>query len=343
MKGSILAIGIILLVIIGSFGSSATILQKDDCDCSNIIVKNVETDNDDFDYGLGLLVLPSEDPDLSDPIELPGNAPTSWDWRDVGGKNYVTPIRDQAECGSCYAFGIIAAMETIYSYQNNDPDPTLDLSEQFVVSCSQSIVWFNRGCCGGLMGETLAFLRNKGTPLESCFPYQAVDSKGRDAYDCPYGAPSNDPVKCSDRCPEWENQVMKLNNHHTLLTKESIKNAISTYGPVATGFKVYEDFKYYDGGIYEHETGGFSGNHLVAIIGYNDAQQYWICKNSWGPSWGENGFFRIKYGECGIDSPGACSYFESCTTSQVYSNPYVYQLYQRFPMLSNFFKDLMIL
>jgi len=343
MKGSFFTIGIILLVIVGSFGSSATFLQQDECDCSTIIVNNERIENEDFEYSLGLLVEPSQDPGLPEPIVLAGNPPTNWDWRDVDGKNWVTPIRDQAECGSCYAFGAIAAIETIYCYQNNDADPVLDLSEQFVVSCSQSLLWINRGCCGGLLGETLSFLKSQGTPLESCFPYEAVDSKGRDADDCPFGRPSNEPVKCSDRCSEWESQVIKISNYHTLYLKESIKNAISTFGPVVAGFRVYEDFRDYNGGVYEHEYGKFLGNHLVTIIGYDDSQGYWICKNSWGPSWGENGFFNIKYGECGIDGPGSCAYFESCTKSLVYENPYIFHLFQRFPLLQQFFKDLMIL
>jgi C1A family cysteine protease len=343
MKGNIVYIGIVFLLIGASFGASATLLKDEECGCSTIIINNEKTDTENFEYGLGLLVPPSEDPGLPDPIALTGDSPTSWDWRNVDGKNWVTPIRDQAECGSCYAFGIVAAIETMYSYQKNDYNPTLDLSEQFVVSCSQSLIWDNRGCCGGLMGETLLFLRTKGVPLESCFPYAAIDSKGRDAYDCPFGQPSNDPVKCSYRCSDWENQVIKIQGYHTLYLKESIKTAISTYGPVAAGFQVYEDFKDYNGGIYEHEYGPFAGNHLVAIIGYDDSQGYWICKNSWGTAWGEDGFFRIKYGECGIDSPGACAYFESCSKTKVYTNPYIYQILQRFPLLQYFFKNFMIL
>jgi len=85
----------------------------------------------------------------------------------------------------------------------------------------------------------------------------------------------------------------------------------------------------YTGGIYEYKYGLFAGNHLVSIIGYDDTQGYWICKNSWGTSWGENGFFRIKYGECGIDSPGSCAYFESCSKSlDLYMNPYPIQYLQ---------------
>jgi C1A family cysteine protease len=65
---------------------------------------------------------------------------------------------------------------------------------------------------------------------------------------------------------------------------------------------VYDDFFHYVSGVYHHTTGGVQGGHCVCVVGYDDTQSCWICKNSWGPAWGENGFFRIKYGDCGIDA-----------------------------------------
>ena len=73
-------------------------------------------------------------------------------------------------------------------------------------------------------------------------------------------------------------------------------------GPIVAAFDVYEDFRDYTGGIYEHVWGDYLGGHAVAIVGYNDAENYWIVKNSWGTGWGENGWFRIRYGQCNIDS-----------------------------------------
>jgi hypothetical protein len=81
-----------------------------------------------------------------------------------------------------------------------------------------------------------------------------------------------------------------------------MKEWISTKGPLVACFTVYDDFFAYNGGIYRHVTGDIAGGHCVSCVGYNDEQQYWICKNSWGASFGENGYFRIGYGECGIDS-----------------------------------------
>ena len=340
MKERIVYIGIIFLLVIASFNASATFVQEEECGCSSIVANNEGGISGDHKYGLGLLVDNPNDSGLPEPIDLIGNPPSSWDWRDVNGKNWVTPIRDQGPCGSCYAFAVVAAMESMYRIQKNDPNLDIDLSEQAIVSCSQSFPWINGGCCGGLLSETLLFLRVQGVPSENCFPYAAVDANGRDAYDCPDEMPSYDPVKCSDRCPNWEDQVRKISSYHSLYLKRSIKIAISSYGPVIASFKVYEDFYDYDGGIYEHEYGALEGNHLVAIIGYDDSQGYWICKNSWGTYWGEDGFFKIKYGECKIDSPRSCVYFKHCSKSQVYFNSPVNQLFEKVYLLQYFLKVL---
>ena len=85
---------------------------------------------------------------------------------------------------------------------------------------------------------------------------------------------------------------------------DSIKAAIYS-GPVAVQFEVYEDFFGYPGGVYEHVTGLCQGEHSVTMLGWSDTDSCWICKNSWGPSWGENGWFRIKYGQCQIESGGS--------------------------------------
>jgi cathepsin B len=83
----------------------------------------------------------------------------------------------------------------------------------------------------------------------------------------------------------------------------SIKNLIAAGGPVETGFTVYEDFFAYKSGIYHHVSGGVAGGHAVKIIGWGveAGTNFWIVANSWGTSWGINGTFKIKQGDCGID------------------------------------------
>lgn len=332
MKGKIIAI-VFILLLIGSFGAVAN-----NCGCN--INKNYKSDysQENQKYFLGLLVNPEDDPYLKNPVTLSGDPPSSWDWRNIDGKDYTTPIRDQGVCGSCYAFAPIGALEALYNIKNNDPDLDIDLSEQSIVSCTYWYPYMNRGCCGGTPGFTIAFLLISGVPLESCFPYQAVDSRGRDALDCPYGLPSNEPVKCSDRCSEWRNQVIKIGGEgfQAIDDVNSIKIAISTYGPVVTGFEVYEDFKDYSEGVYKYQTGDFLGWHGVSIVGYDDAQGCWICKNSWGTEWGENGWFRIAYGECQIEK--ICHYFTSYTKSKSYSNSLMNVIFEKMPILSLFIR-----
>jgi hypothetical protein len=78
---------------------------------------------------------------------------------------------------------------------------------------------------------------------------------------------------------------------------DTIKTALNTYGPVNTTMQVYSDFFYYAGGVYHYATGTYQGGHAILIIGYDDASQSFICKNSWGTGWGEAGFFNIGYSE----------------------------------------------
>jgi hypothetical protein len=82
-----------------------------------------------------------------------------------------------------------------------------------------------------------------------------------------------------------------------------MKTWISTKGPVAACFTVYEDFyHHYSSGVYHYVSGAVVGGHCITIVGYDDANHFWICKNQWGAGWGESGYFRIGFGQCGLDS-----------------------------------------
>jgi len=83
-----------------------------------------------------------------------------------------------------------------------------------------------------------------------------------------------------------------------------IKEELVKNGSVQTGFMVYEDFMHYQGGIYEHDHGDNLGGHAVKIVGYGteNGKDFWIVQNSWGPKWGENGFFRIAVGQCEFEA-----------------------------------------
>lgn len=201
--------------------------------------------------------------------------PCEWDWRQVSGKNWTTPIRDQKQCGSCVAFATVALIESNLEIFRRNPNLNLDLSEAdlFFRGCGN--------CCdrGWYYNSALIYAQQNGIPDEACFPYDSDQLRS---------------------CPDRENRIIKIDSWKTLLSASQAKEWLATRGPLMTGMNVYEDFYYYYGGIYKEAYGGYMADHAICIVGYNDAQGYWICKNSWGVGWGENGWFKIGYGECGI-------------------------------------------
>ena len=203
--------------------------------------------------------------------------PSSLDWRNNGG-NFVTPVKNQGQCGSCWAFATTAALESYTLIQNHTPNTNLDLSEQVLISCSGA-----GSCDGGYIHKASDFIRDTGLPLESCYPYTATNGY------------------CANACPNWQSSTYKIGEWQWVTTGQpaldAIKNALFTYGPLVTYMEVYDDFNYYKGGIYSYTGGGYQGGHAVTIVGYDDSGQYFIVKNSWGTGWGESGYFKIAYSE----------------------------------------------
>ncbi len=212
------------------------------------------------------------------PIE---NLPAQFSWRDNNG-NYITEVKNQGQCGSCSYFSTLGAVEAWMRIKAGDPFLDIDLSEQHILSCA------GVGSCetGASIQGIHRYVRDHGTPSEACFPYK-----------------ENDNVPCTNACPDWASQVVRINDYATIsydqTSVEDIKNAVYRK-PVVVDMDVYSDFQTYVSGVYEHVTGDIEGAHAVVIYGWDDAEQCWLCKNSWGTSWGENGFFRIKWGQASI-------------------------------------------
>ena len=199
--------------------------------------------------------------------------PLSIDWRNHNGQNWITPVHTQGTCSSCVAFATCAVLEARLRILLNDATRSIDLAEADLFFCGCG------NCCetGWKVEPALQYCQDFGIGLEEDFPYHPWDQ------DC---------VEISS--------VITIRDWRSYIRDTPRKLAIAK-GPVIAGMEVYEDFYYYKGGIYEQVDGDFLGLHAVAVVGYNDAQEYWIIKNSWSTNWGERGFARIGYGECGID------------------------------------------
>lgn len=197
------------------------------------------------------------------------------DWReDRDGQNDVTGVKDQGGCGSCVSFGTIGTLESMVLIEH---DVSLDLSEAELLFCGGG------GCGGWWPDSAVTYLLNDGVALESCFPYQDHD------------------MPCTT-CGERTGEAIQITNHTVLFDIAQRKHYLANIGPVMCVFEVYDDFFGYSSGVYSHVSGGFAGLHCVEVIGYDDLAGCWTCKNSWGSGWGDNGYFRIAYGQCGIDS-----------------------------------------
>ncbi|KAL0849603.1 hypothetical protein ABMA28_013862 [Loxostege sticticalis] len=191
--------------------------------------------------------------------------PESFDWRD---HNVVTRVKDQGDCGSCWAFSAIGCLESQYALRYNK---LKEFSEQQLVDCDDD----DFGCEGGLMEDAFLWLINNGGVMsEEDYPYSGKD----------------------DMCQFNETKVQTTiyecgridGNNETLLAKQLVHS-----GPLAIGINA-DAIGFYNGGIVDH-CHSHKMNHGVLLVGYGEEKgtPYWIVKNSWGPDWGEDGYFRI--------------------------------------------------
>lgn len=201
------------------------------------------------------------------------------DWRNKDGKDWTTPIRDQGNCGSCVAFATVATIEARARIQLSRPDWNVDLSEADLFFCGAG-----RKCADGWWpSHALDYARAQGVPEEPCFPYQDHDMDCQVATDRP-------------------KRLVTVTEHEDIIDPDARKEFLDKTGPMIACLAVYRDFMFYKDGVYRHVTGDLVGYHAVCCVGYSEDEQCWICKNSWGTEWGDNGYFRIAYGEADIDT-----------------------------------------
>jgi parallel beta-helix repeat protein len=236
--------------------------------------------------------------------------PPSFDWRDYQGHDWMTPVKDQGSCGSCWAFGPVGVLEAMYNIWRNDPDLDFDLSEQYLVSDC----YLPGSCCGGSYYTILQFLCLNGIPDEDCLPYVDGLSCTCRGYtcdeNCEHSAGSScSDAACSDRCPDWQNRLTGIDSAEYIAMGEVyIKEYVASTGPLTLAMGMGLGVGYWDGDIYRC-TDDSRTNHVVVIVGYDDEGGYWIVKNSYGVGFGDDGYFKLGYGECGIESTALSYHF----------------------------------
>lgn len=207
--------------------------------------------------------------------------PKSVDWREQG---YVTPIKDQGQCGSCWSFSATGALEGQHFRKSGK---LVSLSEQNLIDCSGK--YGNEGCNGGLMDQAFEYIEyNHGIDTEESYPYKG--KQGR----CHY-----------KKHNKGATDTGFIDIPSGVETK--LQEAVATVGPVSVAIDAsQESFQFYREGVYDEPTCTQELDHGVLVVGYGtteDEKDYWIVKNSWGTTWGEDGYIKMtrnKENQCGI-------------------------------------------
>ena len=197
---------------------------------------------------------------------VPCAARRSFDWRTQG---IVTPVKDQGNCGSCWSFAVVGALESSYLKRNH---LNTDESEQYVLANSGA-----GDCTGGNRANANAFLVSTGTATEATVPYMGTNGPQNPGASTPYDAVATGVV---------DGEFPSV---------QKIKEAVCAYGPITVSVRATDLFKAYTSGVFDENDPG-NTNHAVVIVGWDDDKGAWLIKNSWGTGWGENGYMWIKYG-----------------------------------------------
>ncbi|KAG1703445.1 hypothetical protein DVH05_007393 [Phytophthora capsici] len=240
--------------------------------------------------------------------------PAAVDWTTKNGGKYVTPIKNQGTCGSCWAFAGVAAVESRYAIENDVQASPLSVEQ--VLSCSSDLDHIrskfedkmtssSEGCSGGMPFLTYAYLqlaKPHGLSCENMYPY--VMATNETDPQCSSSLTSQVAVK-------WDSSV---SSYEVVDASEKALLRAVTSGPVTANIDATGDgFRHYAGGIYDAQdclSDGDEVNHAVVVMGFgetDDGEKFWIIRNTWGTMWGEDGYMRIArgssagtYGPCNL-------------------------------------------
>ncbi|MFH1738079.1 MAG: C1 family peptidase [bacterium] len=264
-------------------------------------------------------------------MDIPEQLPESFDWRNVDGKSYIGPIRDQMQAGTCAMFAACAAAESVFNiHAGLTNERCIDLSESYVAWTLGQIYGYSdhfSGWSGAdydyyeltALTELGIGTGHEGTCFESDFPYQ-------DEY------PGDEYSENSRSYPRvFMDNWLRVFTPRYEDTTDAIKSAILKYGCVDTAVYVVDAFENYAGGVYEDSNTEPDSSpyyysvstHAIALVGWDDDPPEggggcWILRNSWGTEWGEDGYMRIRYESAGVNM-FACAFILNESSIHAYT------------------------
>lgn len=241
---------------------------------------------EEFKEKVGLLKAPQECSATKGTHVMSGLTITADDEVDWTKKGVVTPVKNQGNCGSCWTFSTTGAVESANAISTGK---LVSLSEQQLIDCAGA--FNNFGCDGGLPSQAFQYIMSSGgLDPETVYPYEGRDGK------CRY-----DPKKVA--------ALVRNEVNITQGAEDELVDAIKSHGPVSICYEVVNDFQFYHDGVYEStrcRSGPQDVNHAVLAVGYGvdskSQKPYYLVKNSWGTSFGIQGYFKILRGKnmCGL-------------------------------------------
>jgi hypothetical protein len=238
--------------------------------------------------------------------------PAEWDWRSVEGENWMTSVKAQL-CGDCWAFTAVGVLEAVNNIEADNPNLDLDLSERDLISCSSA-----GSCDGGSPLWAFQYAQECGIRNESDFPYQLFRK----------GLVASDPILCW-LCNSRMDRKYFVGQISSATNRELMKHELITKGPMAVGlcFPRNEEIDLETNVAHcvnDTDPRGYCAGvrHAMVLVGYNDDGKYWITKNSWGiddnaPEWAWDGYIKIGYGECYIETSLIGEYWPTAVATGV--------------------------